>query len=460
MDGGSYILARNLDELNAASTFASRQTLAARQSGKCVTCPADNPPCNLSCSQGEECSYRVPTDCTTCTKAICVAVENTSSSGNDTGGKSGPNIGAIVGGVIGGLVVVAIVAYLVWRFCVKPKRSEFTQSVYYQESHGGEGIEKDAASRMTRRSSTHTVHSIASTVLTRASNIIQIAYIPGVTNRATPTSPTVLVPPVPPIPMQHAEGGRGEDGQGDQHYFVPGALRDSTYSGLSGYSDRTSYATRTSYAPRSSIASTIYGKSAHVFTSAQSGMRAKPTMVSVKSFANGSPENTPPVPSLDLEKFGPTRPKSSASNFSVGSTFLNNASTATATPARAQVVKVGGGPQVVKVGSGLKKVDISRSGSEPSSSASSAVTSVAELPGDSAAPRHSNAITIIEDSPSVDQGPFSDPPAAKSSPSLGVVVEDEPEEDEAPKDKKAATVSVTAIQRGSSPFGDQHATKD
>lgn len=458
MEGGGYILARNLDELSAALTFQARQTLEARQSGKCVECPADNPPCE-PCDSGEECSYRVPTDCTTCTKAICVPADNQSNSSDD-GGSSGPNIGAIVGGVIGGLVVVAIVAYLVWRFCVKPKRSELAQSVYYQESQG-EGVEKDTASRMTRRSSTHTVHSIASTVLTRASNIIQIAYIPGVTNRASPTSPTVLVPPVPPIPMQHAEGGRGEDGQDDQHYFVPGALRDSTYSGLSGYSDRTSYATRTSYAPRSSIASTIYGKSAHVFTSAQSGMRAKPTMVSVKSFGTGSPENTPPVPSLDLEKFGPTRPKSTASTFSVGSTFLNNASTATATPARAQVVKVGGGPQVVKVGSGLKKVDISsRSGSEPSSSASSAITSVAELPGDSATSRDSNAVTIIEDSPSVDQGPFSDPPSARSPQGLGVVMEDEPEEDESQHAKKSATISVTAMKRGSSPFGDQHATKD
>lgn len=456
MDGGSYILARNLDELHAALAYSSRKTLEARQSGKCVECPADNPPCNLACGSHEECSYRVPTDCTTCTKAICVATESSGSPNSDGSSSSGPNIGAIVGGVIGGLVAVAVVAYLVWRFWVKPKRSELAQSVYYQESHG-DGVEKDAASRITRRSSTHTVHSIASTVLTRASNIIQIAYIPGVTNRATPTSPTVLVPPVPPIPMQHAEGGHGEEGQDDQHYFVPGALRDSTYSGLSGYSDRTSYATRTSYAPRSSIASTIYGKSAHVFTSAQSGMRAKPTMVSVKSFGNGTPENTPPVPSLDLEKFGPTRPKSAASNFSVGSTFLNNASTATATPARAQVVKVGGGPQVVKVGSGLKKVDISRSGSESSSSASSAVTSVAELPGDNPTARHSNAVTIIEDSPSVDQGPFSDPPAAKSTPSLGVVVEDE---DETPHDKRAAAVSVSAIQRGNSPFGDQHATKD
>lgn len=455
MESTRYIISRDLDQLHAALALVNRQN------DDCIKCPAENPPCG--CDADEECSYITPSDCTSCTKAVCLPAESNSdgnSGGDSDGGSDGPNIGAIVGGVIGGLVVVGIVAYLVWRFLVKPKRSELAQSVYYEESHGGEGVEKDTASRMTRRSSTHTVHSIASTVLTRASNIIQIAYIPGVTNRATPTSPTVLVPPVPPIPMQHAEGGPGEEGQDDQHFFVPGALRDSTYSGLSGYSDRTSYATRTSYAPRSSVASTIYGKSAHVFTSAQSGMRAKPTMVSVKSFGNLSPENTPPVPSLDMEKFGPTRPKSTASTFSVGSTFLNNASTATATPARAQVVKLGGGPQVVKVGSGLKKVDVSRS--ETSSLASSGITSVAELHGDSVTPRDSNSTTIIEDSPSVDQGPFSDPPATKAATgNLGVVMEDEPEENESQNDKnKTASVSVAAIQRGSSPFGDQHATKD
>lgn len=362
-------------------------------------------------------------------------------------------------------MVVAIVAFLVWKFLVKPKRSELAQSVLYAESHGAESAEKDGASRHARPPSTHTVHSIASTVLTRASNIIQIAYIPGVTNRAGPSSPAVLVPPVPPIPMQHAEGhrGGGEEGQDDQHFFVPGALRDSTYSGLSGYSDRTSYATRTSYAPRSSIASTIYGKSAHVFTSAQSGMRAKPTMVSVKSTSSG--ESTPPVPSLDVERFAPNRPQSTASTFSVGSTFLNNASTATAAPVRAQVVKVGGGPQVVKVGSGLKKVDASIR-SNPSSSASSTTTatSVAELPGDDGSHLNPSGANSNAVSPASDQGPFSDPPAAKSAgasaQALGVVMEDEPDENDRLLDKKPPQVMVTPVQRGHSPFSDEHATRD
>lgn len=49
------------------------------------------------------------------------------------------------------------------------------------------------------RQSTRSAHSIASTVFTRASNVIQIAYIPGVTVRSPPESPG-LIPPVPSLP--------------------------------------------------------------------------------------------------------------------------------------------------------------------------------------------------------------------------------------------------------------------
>lgn len=361
-------------------------------------------------------------------------------------GGSGPNIGGIVGGVIGGIVAITVLTYLIWRYCIKPKRSEMSPSIYEPDPENAQGSEKDTASRRTRPPSTHTVHSIASTVLTRASNIIQIAYIPGVTNRATPTSPAVLVPPVPPIPMHHAAGNRGS-GYEEQHFFVPGDLRDSTYSGLSGYSDRTSYA-RTSYAPRSSIASTIYGKQAQVLAPAQTGMRAKPTVVSVKSVGNSSTDNssTPPLPSINFEKYT-TRPKSGASAFSVGSTFLNSANTAT--QARAQVVKVG---------TGLKKIEISSIKSETSSSAPS-LAAVSPAPSMKNTARDSNAITIIEDSPSLDQGPFSDPPERSSpqksinAPSLGAVVEEDGADDR-------GMIRVAPPPREKSPFGDQHATKE
>lgn len=413
---------------------------------KCVQCDDTADLECPSCPTGEMCQYTVPTDdCSECSQAICVtdpsAVDDPDSveGGGSKDGDGGPNVGAIAGGVIGGVIVIALITYLAWRYLIRPRRAE---EAARQSAYGGsinpQDSEKDGASRMTRRSSTHTVHSIASTVLTRASNIIQIAYIPGVTNRANQSSSGVLVPPVPPIPMQHSgQQQHGEPGQDEQHFFVPGDLRDSTYSGLSGYSDRTSYATRTSYAPRSSIASTIYGKQAQVMTPASTGMRAKPTMVSVKSNGSGSSGHTPPVPEIDFDKFGNGRPKSGASTFSVGSTFLN-----TATQSRAHVVKVGG----------LKKVEI------PAKSGNTTP--------DGASTRSAEGTTSVVSPPPavlVNGSPFNDPPEGSSAPStpglksvstptLGAVMEDEEEMRDDPKPS-------ASTERATSPFGDEHATK-
>ncbi|KAF5023977.1 hypothetical protein F66182_3963 [Fusarium sp. NRRL 66182] len=430
MERSGYLVARSLDELNHAFQLVPRDN-------NCVKCDDDAELECPKCADDEVCQFTVPLDCTMCATSVCEKSDSDTSD-NDSGG---PNIGAIVGGVLGGIVVIAIATYIVWRFCIKPKRSQIPTSIYIEDVDALQS-EKEAASRGTRPPSTHTVHSIASTVLTRASNIIQIAYIPGVTNRATPTSPNVLVPPVPPIPMHHAEANRGQGGD-DQHFFVPGDLRDSTYSGLSGYSDRTSYA-RTSYAPRSSVASTIYGKQAQVLTPAQTGMRAKPTVVSVRSVGNnGGEPNAPPVPTIDFGRFGGGgRPKSGASAFSVGSTFLNSANTAT--QARAQVVKVGT----------LKKVDMG-SKTESDTSSSTAGSSPPATPSGNVT--RDSSITVIDESPSMDQGPFSDPPERPSTqktnkaPSLGAVMEDAVGEDDKPPAPQ---------RRDSSPFGDQHATKE
>ncbi|KAK1963688.1 hypothetical protein LY78DRAFT_543520, partial [Colletotrichum sublineola] len=327
---------RSLEELRAV--------ILPRQNG-CLKCEDKAPTCPTNCKSDEFCSFTIPT-CTTCAQAFCAKDDSSSSSSSG----NQPNTGAIVGGVIGGLAVIAIATYLVWRFFIKTKRQSIIQESYIEEASEKTINEKTTGQpRQSNRDSTHTVHSIASTVLTRASNIIQIAYIPGVTNRATPTSPTLLVPPVPPIPI-HASSSAASSPSPyeEQHFFVPGELRDSTYSGISGYTDRSSVA-RTSYAPRSSIApsiaSTIYGKNAVVVAPAQTGMRAKAAVVSVKSLpASTNGTVTPPVPSVDYEKYAPGRPKSRDSTFSVGSTFLSNAITATAAPAqRAQVVRVGNG---------------------------------------------------------------------------------------------------------------------
>ncbi|OBR07757.1 Opy2 protein [Colletotrichum higginsianum IMI 349063] len=440
---------RSLEELHAV--------ILPRQNG-CLKCEDKAPTCPSNCKSDEFCSFTIPT-CNTCAQAICVKDDSSSS----TSSSSKPNTGAIVGGVIGGLIVIAIATYLVWRFFIKTKRQSIIQESYIEESNEKTINEKSAGEpRQTNRDSTHTVHSIASTVLTRASNIIQIAYIPGVTNRATPTSPTLLVPPVPPIPMHASNSAASSPSPYEEpHFFVPGELRDSTYSGISGYSDRTSVA-RTSYAPRSSIApsiaSTIYGKNAVVVAPAQTGMRAKAAVVSVKSMGVGTTgSNTPPVPSVDYEKYAaPSRPKSRDSTFSVGSTFLNNANTATAAPVqRVQVVRVGSGngPKQVSVGS----------------SKASSTTDEASVPGtppppsSSTATRDSAAVTVIEESPAVDQGPFSDPPepkpaAIRSTHSLSAVIEEATRRAAAGPDRRSQRTS--SYERGRSPFGDEHATKD
>ncbi|RCI09144.1 hypothetical protein L249_1567 [Ophiocordyceps polyrhachis-furcata BCC 54312] len=441
------MMARDLDALRQAlHNMPQKRECAQCQDTSKLQCP--------KCPQGQVCQYSIPTDCTQCAQTICMvddspqAASNTAAAGGSSS-SGGPSAAPIAGGVISGIVVIATLTYLVWRFLIKPKRSRNSPTIYSAKTP--RDAEKDNASRFTHRSSTHTVHSIASTVLTRASNIIQIAYIPGVTNRATPTSPSVLVPPVPPIPMQHQQGNRGSDQENDQRFFVPGNLRDSTYSGISDYSDRTSYA------PRSSIASTIYGRQAQVQTPAQTGMRAKPTVVSVRPGGAGAANPAPPMPSIDYERFGGGRPKSVASTLSVGSTLVNSANTAT--QARAHVVKLG-------VGGGAKKINVETNKTSPPPSSNESPSSLSSSPSSSSNSADASPSTPDENG---SQGPFSDPPKSGGVRTLVPVMEDDGEprrggdDDDDTDVKTTATTTIkrpSSMERGRSPFGDEHATKE
>lgn len=327
-------------------------------------------------------------------------------------------MGAIVGGVVGGLVCIAIATYLVWRFCIKAKRQQYAQGDWVEHGNESRESEKDFTMRRDARASTHTVGSIASTVLTRASNIIQIAYIPGVTNRSAPSTPGLLVPPVPPIPIALSSTANSPNHE-NEHFFMPGALRDSTYSGIS---DRTSYA-------RNSVASTIYGKNAVVSpVPAQTVIRGKAAMVSVRQNGGRSGDATPPVPSVDYDRFTANGPPSPA--FSVGSTFLNSAITATQVKARS-----------------IKTIG-SNSNLKNSQTPQVVVTNADGVKADN---RDSNAVTIIDDTPSLEQGPFGDPSlATQSTASLGTVPEEATKKEEkSSKEKKEGT-----------PFGDENALKD
>jgi hypothetical protein len=239
--------------------------------------------------------------CHSCATTKCVPIS--SGSGSDSSGGSGSgggsNAGAIAGGVIGGVAFVVIASFLVWWFFIRKRRQEHAQQA---------GPEKGNASADPRQSR-KSAHSIASTVLTRASNVIQIAYIPGVTNRSPPETPNSLVPPVPPLPGAAP----------DQHFFMPGDLRDSTWSDMS---DARTTADGRSIAPslRSSVATTAYRSNAIVSPMpAQQAMRTRPAVVDVNGNSTAqpahlAPPDAPAVPAItpsQLAKAGAAETNSS-----------------------------------------------------------------------------------------------------------------------------------------------------
>ena len=266
---------------------------------RCAYCPQEAPPCP-TCASNEVCSL-IAGGCDSCAMTMCTKIGAQATS---TPSSSGPAAGPIAGGVIGGVAVVCLMTFLVWRFCIKKRREQFEENDWQEEvstekSRDEFGMQRDA------RASVQSVRSIASTVLTRASNVIQIAYIPGVTNRSVDSTPD-LIPPVPPIPA-FSPAGTPQPHQQDQHFFMPSDLRDSTYSDYTV--DRTSYA-RSSIAPslpRGSFQSTAYRGSAVVNAiPAQTAIRGKANPVAVRSNGKNSPVEsrsaTPPLPIMDRKR--------------------------------------------------------------------------------------------------------------------------------------------------------------
>ncbi|KAF2273090.1 uncharacterized protein EI97DRAFT_482706 [Westerdykella ornata] len=273
---------------------------------RCVDCEAgQRPSCAAITCKPDEMCIQVPRNCDSCAMVKCVPQSADPTSGNSNP-SSGPNVGAIAGGVVGGVAFVAVLTFIIWKFCLKGRRRTYDEADWQEvDASNQEKIEHDFASRRNTRASTHTVASMASSVLTRASNIIQIAYIPGVTNRSGPGSPDLLVPPVPPIPaMSPSTGLNSPYSTSEQHFFLPD-FRDSMASTSTDV--RSSYA-RTSIAPslaRASVASTVYRQNAIVSPlPAQTIVRGKAAVVSVKSSGSNSPAETPglgtpPVPQID-----------------------------------------------------------------------------------------------------------------------------------------------------------------
>lgn len=297
---------------------------------RCVKCESAAPSCP-ACDEGYTCTM-ISQSCDQCATTKCIRTSSgSSSSSNNNNSSGGSNAGAIAGGVIGGLAFVTIIVGLVWWFYMRKKKDN--------EYSLGEttGKEKRGTNAQGSRKSTN---SIASTVLTRASNVIQIAYIPGVTNRSPPDTPS-LVPPVPPLPGAAP----------DQHFFMPGDLRDSSFTEMSN--DRRSAAPSVSPSLRSSVATTIYRNNAIVSpVPAQQIMRTRAAVVSIHGNNNPTqtaaitPPDAPAVPAItpaQLAKAGVVDANNSANANDNNNNNNNSSIVARTMMAKPVMVKTVGG---------------------------------------------------------------------------------------------------------------------
>ncbi|KAF2718776.1 hypothetical protein K431DRAFT_305787 [Polychaeton citri CBS 116435] len=268
---------------------------------RCKQCPSETPSCPPNCKANEICSL-VPVDCNECAYMVCIANPNPAPKSN------GPNVGAIAGGVVGGVAFMAVVVFCFYWFWIRKRRQQQEADGWVSEDEWEEeeddiaqqklgGERRFTAFKSQDALSTRTRGSVANSILSRASNIIQIAFIPGVTTRNGSGHNSLLNnSPVPPVPAAQRNTPRSPlSNQDDALFFRPGDLRDSTYSGTEslGSNRDTQYNLRhqsiTPSLARSSVASsTVYRDDAtSVPMPATQGVRAAARMISVRSNISG-----------------------------------------------------------------------------------------------------------------------------------------------------------------------------
>ncbi|KAK4552634.1 overproduction-induced pheromone-resistant [Recurvomyces mirabilis] len=286
---------------------------------RCVQCPDTTPVCP-PCKSNQICSL-VPATCQACAYNICI------NNPAPAPANAGPNIGAIAGGVIGGIIGITLVVFLIWRFWIKKRREQQEREMEAEEWE--DQVEDDIAQQKRMHSfnhdaaSTRTRGSLANSILSRASNIIQIAYIPGVTNRngGSGSGHNSLVGgngPVPPIPAAQRRGQQPPksplSNEGDMLFFRPGDLRDSSYSATSSLRSGVPGNRDTTYTQHSitpSLARLSMGSEGYRDSTVETPpvpattvARVAPRMVSIRtnSSGNGSsePSDSPKTESRDF----------------------------------------------------------------------------------------------------------------------------------------------------------------
>ncbi|OJJ44423.1 hypothetical protein ASPZODRAFT_788632 [Penicilliopsis zonata CBS 506.65] len=412
---------------------------------RCVSCSSSAPACP-TCADGYTCTM-TSESCTACATTSCVKDPTTTTAAStpakSTGG--GTNAGAIAGGVIGGLALVAIVTFLVWWFVIRKKRQQeetiAREDTSMRSVHEKVDCQSNLSNAQQARKSTN---SIASTVLTRASNVIQIAYIPGVTNRSPSDTPDHLVPPVPPLPGAAP----------DQHFFMPGDLRDSAWSGLSGHQS-------ISPSLRSSVATTIYRNNAIVSPMpAQQIMRSRAAVVSIHNTSADDDDDAAATSLSGVPAVPAISPTQIAHAQAISSPSMNNSSIVARTvTAKPVTVTRSGKPKPSAPTAGATPVlTITEEQPESRPTTADGATSSPSSSSSSSSPTHNQTdtattvtVTISHDNANAEQSPFKDQP-------------EEQEEAVSAKERHRRTMSSTGLVadlpiRGESPFSDANEVK-
>lgn len=381
---------------------------------RCLQCPDETPTCP-SCARDETCVLQ-SLSCEACPSANCVKV------GTLPGQSAAPkpsSTPAIAGGVVGGVVVIILITSLIWWFCIRQRRQEWDDKNHSESDHNFQGVEKRDQLGLNRdaRESMRSTGSIASTVRTRASNVIQIAYIPGVTNRSPTESPGLTVPPVPSVRMGATDTSTATSPnfEQDRYLFMPNDLRDSTYSDLSAGG-------RQSLSPslaRASNATTLYRTLAEVSPRpAVQALRAKAAVVTVNKSGNNSPDSpTPDDTALSIMSPSPKGMMNSpivARNVSARPIQVKRSTSTKKAqiPTLANLQAVASNTRV----SLRAQPERIEDRSEDEADASTHLMTSTHI----SRPRHQSTVeTIIEDTPALKQSHFSNTTVSSTAPSIG-----------------------------------------
>ncbi|GMF02028.1 unnamed protein product [Ambrosiozyma monospora] len=154
-------------------------------SSNCVQC-GDPPDCP-TCPDDEECR-QVTQSCNQCATATCV--KKTSDSLNDNKSTSSSDT-AKIGGIAGGVAAFVIILLVIGLFFIYKKwyKKKYPHGFFYyyedddEETQDKEALIEDRSHAEEMAARRQSQMSSANSVFTRASNIINVAYIPGVTVR-------------------------------------------------------------------------------------------------------------------------------------------------------------------------------------------------------------------------------------------------------------------------------------